>query len=1807
MLHAPRQFAAALSLLTLLVLLGASVLPGGGAKAQAPTAAAAAMPTAECPAPNSEAFAATESSGSLYYDYAILLDVSLSMEGWRGDPASYYEDLDIFDEVKASLKTYVSELQPGSMVYVIPFGNPVVEGRVRQFGIEQDAPDGGEADALAYIDSIQADNNETHITASIAYALDMLSSLRDDDRQHIQTVLLYTDGIGNGPEDLNANNQFDVGNIVASLREFRQEQPYLFVKYVSLGVDVPGAEILGRNGVEVVQTVQGVPPVREVRLAVVPDTLGALAPGVPASNRLCAASGDIGEGVSVSVNDDPSELPPDVQVAFRAESGTLEAAGIPLTYTLVETPGSGLGPFTTHVEVRSEDPEVFLVPGRLPVTFSAVDPIPEADLTFGAFPERTVTRGLDDAAVEWTLPVDLIAPDGGEVALRVDRSGLDELLPGAALGFRAADGSLSDEVALNSDMSQTALVLTASQEDLAALSDGQHPLDARVLATTVETDLSIEGPEVKENGDGTSTVFLPAPLVMQPPPTCTAEVGDMQSQTVTVGEASTEPVRWDALVELDGSNGCQGEVTFNDDALREMIPGAEATFLVNGEERAELDLSDTRSRADLVVTAPRNAVAALGPGDYAPNVELIVAPARSNTALPEGATENDDGTFTIPVPVRVTVGERIFVRCEFPSFAAQEVTRYGATAPPLRWSGPVACEMGGGATVTLRIAEPDPGVTARFVAEGAEPAPSVTLADGDPMPTLTLEVERGAAQSLGAGNRQVAVMIELIPEPASAALEVEGASRDESGGGNARVVAPIRVVEPSPLPTATLTVAPFAPQTVVRGMDSADVVWTAVVDFTGQAGSAAVLRVDRPRLEEEAPGASLGFRAEDGSLVEEMELNPDRLQAELVLSASQESLATLADGERQLPADVIVSPRETDLTIDGAEAEPNGDGTFTVSLPAPLVMLPQPTCTVDVGEPPGQAVTIGDASGETVRWETVVDLDGSGGCRGEIVLDDGGLREKIPGAEAMFLVNGEERVELYLDDNRFRADLVVTAPRDAVAGLGAGEHTAAVDLIVTPEQSIIELPEGATANDDGTFTISVPVRVTVSEQPVARCTLPSFDAQEVIRDRATEPALQYTNPLACELSGGATVTLQVAETDPGVTASFVSEGAEPARTVTLAAGDAMPSLSLEVDRVEAQRRGVGNHELAAVIHVRPTPASALLEVEGASPAANGDANARVEAPVRVVDPAPTPLIVMQPIELAPDPIAIETRGASPDPLEWRGELDFDPQHGAQGTVAVNEGELPEGVAAFFEVGGMRLPSPVALAGQQGEIALMVQGSLAAAQALGAGERQWKVEVVLDPQGAEVRWPGSAREGNIYASKVTATLSIEESDSVDLMPLAIEPQTISSVPPNGDPVSFTAPVSYDLSEGATVKLRVDDGALRDQYNDAAARLSVDGQPVAESVELTDNGHVVELHVTAPKAAFDGGGPYELPAEVFALSENAFISIGDEVFEPGTEAPLGAVATLTIDVPSVTIDLGTWSPDVVEVPSTGTGAEPRHWERAIVASEMEEGARPSITLDLDDTDLAEAATIRFYENEVGDEPPIAEATGGEPATVFLEPGQERIIAVVEAPEDRLRGLGLGDDHQLGGTLTIDPNGAMVEVPGNLEPTDEPAPQEFAVRTRVYEPFDPMKIGRPVGLALLALALLLAIVFLRPGLPADAAIELGSGRKAPIVPLPRGGASLGAIGADINIGARGPVGEITGRVGGRVTGAAKVVAGVPISRNGDPVEANKEGNEWSTNVDPGDTIGVIGTRVRATYIRDTEGDSRNDGDVGGLGRSG
>lgn len=235
------------------------------------------------------------------FSYYVLVDVSGSMVG---KPHGTHPV--IFPQVKNSVAEFIRAVRPGAAVSILPF-HERIDGRL-------DRVIGTDADRTAIIDYVQA----LDATGQTTWIYHALREALQDIEQHsdqtsgrtVVTLLLYTDGLNEGPDDL---------DLAALLRKFamvRGEDNNLFLKYITLGVSLPDADLrmLRRTpGVELVENPKGVVgPVLPVEI--VPTTLdfGSLAGGrtVTRSLRLTFPAAAAGQ-----------------ELRFRAESPDLDALG----------------------------------------------------------------------------------------------------------------------------------------------------------------------------------------------------------------------------------------------------------------------------------------------------------------------------------------------------------------------------------------------------------------------------------------------------------------------------------------------------------------------------------------------------------------------------------------------------------------------------------------------------------------------------------------------------------------------------------------------------------------------------------------------------------------------------------------------------------------------------------------------------------------------------------------------------------------------------------------------------------------------------------------------------------------------------------------------------------------------------------------------------------------------------------------------------------------------------------------------------------------------------------------------------------------------------------------------------------------------------------------------------------------------------------------------------------------------------------------------------------------------------------------
>lgn len=301
------------------------------------------------------------------FDYVVLIDVSGSMVGL---PAGSGHTV-IFPQVQRAVSDFVLDLPDGSNLTLIPFSGPIDDAAVQAFpGID----DTGRQNAVSAIDTLEATGQVTWLYSAIDRGLTELAQMRQGDtRAHIQSLLVYTDAEGNGPEDLTLDA------LLARIDAERADQEHLYVKYISLAAPVENAAALEAHDIDVRQDPAGVvSPFFQVQVAPAALDLGALpASGqFPATLEFQASAPEVaGAPIAVAVT---GVLPGGA--TLRLDTSTLSVAERQaITFTL-DTSRQPLDAGVYHLDLQlaSENPALLIAPATIPVTFTvaALEPTP---------------------------------------------------------------------------------------------------------------------------------------------------------------------------------------------------------------------------------------------------------------------------------------------------------------------------------------------------------------------------------------------------------------------------------------------------------------------------------------------------------------------------------------------------------------------------------------------------------------------------------------------------------------------------------------------------------------------------------------------------------------------------------------------------------------------------------------------------------------------------------------------------------------------------------------------------------------------------------------------------------------------------------------------------------------------------------------------------------------------------------------------------------------------------------------------------------------------------------------------------------------------------------------------------------------------------------------------------------------------------------------------------------------------------------------------------------------------------------------
>jgi Mg-chelatase subunit ChlD len=127
------------------------------------------------------------------FDYLFVIDTSGSMVG---KPAGSGNAV-IFPQVKEALCSFIQSIESGATLAFLPFHRDV---QARKEIVLSDA---SRAAACDYVKSLDATGQVTWVYYSLRTALKRAEELRQGaSGPRVQTILLYTDGKDNGPQDL---------------------------------------------------------------------------------------------------------------------------------------------------------------------------------------------------------------------------------------------------------------------------------------------------------------------------------------------------------------------------------------------------------------------------------------------------------------------------------------------------------------------------------------------------------------------------------------------------------------------------------------------------------------------------------------------------------------------------------------------------------------------------------------------------------------------------------------------------------------------------------------------------------------------------------------------------------------------------------------------------------------------------------------------------------------------------------------------------------------------------------------------------------------------------------------------------------------------------------------------------------------------------------------------------------------------------------------------------------------------------------------------------------------------------------------------------------------------------------------------------------------------------------------------------------------------------------------------------------------------------------------------------------------------
>jgi hypothetical protein len=308
--------------------------------------------------------AAAAEDGAVF-DYVVLIDVSGSMVGLPAGSGNAV----IFPQVQRAVSEFVMDLPDGSNLTIVPFSGAIDDAAIRAFvGID----DTDRENAVAYLDALEANGQVTWLYSAIDHGLSELEKMREADaRPHLQSLFVYTDAEGNGPDDLT----LDV--LLQRIDAERADQEHLYVKYISLGAPVEEAATLEAHDIDVRQDPAGVvSPFFLVQVSPTALDLGAMMDSGLLQTTLEFRSNALeaaGQPISLSV---VGALPGGGSLSIvpaRAAVG----ARTTVTFSL-EDAGQTIAPGPYHLDLllESGNPALQIAPETIPMTFTIAEPTP---------------------------------------------------------------------------------------------------------------------------------------------------------------------------------------------------------------------------------------------------------------------------------------------------------------------------------------------------------------------------------------------------------------------------------------------------------------------------------------------------------------------------------------------------------------------------------------------------------------------------------------------------------------------------------------------------------------------------------------------------------------------------------------------------------------------------------------------------------------------------------------------------------------------------------------------------------------------------------------------------------------------------------------------------------------------------------------------------------------------------------------------------------------------------------------------------------------------------------------------------------------------------------------------------------------------------------------------------------------------------------------------------------------------------------------------------------------------------------------